>query len=93
MDFREFTFRDCPKRGMSNTASVSLAGIGSRKWTEKSPTLATRQAKLQASWRLFGRSQKGNSPKFVGSGCIRSGPFGVRKVTGLRFFCRAELMT
>jgi hypothetical protein len=25
LDFREFAFRDCPKRGVSNTPSVALA--------------------------------------------------------------------
>jgi hypothetical protein len=35
MDFREFPFRDCPKRGTNHAQSVDLGGVGRRKWAEK----------------------------------------------------------
>jgi hypothetical protein len=34
-NFREFPFRDCPKRGTSNPRSVDLGGVGMPKWAEK----------------------------------------------------------
>jgi hypothetical protein len=32
MNFAEFSFRDCPKRGTSNARSVDLDGVGMPKW-------------------------------------------------------------
>src|SRR5215212_6785925 len=48
-------WRDCPKRGMSNTSSVDLAGIRRAKWT-KTPSLVARKAMLKVRRRLFGQS-------------------------------------
>jgi hypothetical protein len=35
-DFREFPFRDCPKRGTSNAPKVDWDAMRKSKWVEKS---------------------------------------------------------
>ena len=63
MDFREFTFRDCPKRGTNNALSANLDVLGGKNGS-KSAVLVLCKATGQAPLTLFRQSRKWNSPKF-----------------------------
>ena len=64
VDFREFHFRDCPKRGTNNALSANLDVLGG-KYGSKSAVLVLCKATGQAPLTLFGQSQKRNSQKSV----------------------------
>src|SRR5829696_4189659 len=64
--FREFPFRDCPKRGTNNALSANLDVLGGKNGS-KSAVLVLCKATGQAPLTLFGQSRKGNSPKFSAS--------------------------
>src|SRR5215218_1436787 len=59
-NFREFLFRDCPKRGTNNALSANLDVLGGKNGS-KSAVLVLCKATGQAPLTLFGQSRKGNS--------------------------------